>query len=69
MRGRVRRHSVVAMMKFVWIVVAICVALFVLSFLWAALKFLLVVGVIGVVIAALIGFFGRTFGGSNNRSY
>jgi len=69
MRGPPPRHSVATMMKFVWIAVAICLALFVLSFLWAALKFLLVVGIIGVVAAALIGFFGRTFGGSRDRSY
>lgn len=56
------------MMRFVWIAVAICVALLLLSFLWAALKFLLIIGFIGLVIAAIAGVYTRISGGSRRRS-
>jgi len=56
------------MMRFIWIAVAICVALLLISVLWAALKFLLFIGLIGLVIAACFGLYNRISGGSRRRS-
>lgn len=57
------------MMRIVGILVAICVALLVVSMLWAALKFLLFIAVVGIVVAALVGLFAKVSGKSRFRSY
>lgn len=56
-------------MRIIGILVAICVALLVVSMLWAALKFLLFIAVVGIVVAALVGLFAKLSGKSNFRSY
>ena len=56
-------------MRIVGILVAICVGLLVVSMLWAALKFLLFIAVVGIVVAALVGLFAKVSGRSRFRSY
>ena len=67
MRRTRTRHIVAPMMRFVWILVAICVGLALISVLWAALKFLLFIALIGVVIAGCFGLYPRITGGSRRR--
>lgn len=66
-RGRTR-HIVASMMRFVWILAAICVGLLLISFIWAALKFLLIIALIGIVAAGCFGLYSRISGGSRRRS-
>lgn len=68
MRRAGTRHIVAVMMRFVWILVAICVGLLLISVLWAALKFLLIIALIGIVIAGCFGLYTRISGGSRRRS-
>lgn len=68
MRSAGTRHIVVPMMRFVWIAVAICVGLVLVSVLWAMLKFLLFIGLIGLVVAGCFGLYTRISGGSRRRS-
>ena len=67
MRRTRTRHIVAPMMRFVWILVAICVGLLLISVLWAALKFLLFIALIGIVIAGCFGLYTRITGGSRRR--
>lgn len=68
MRRTGTRHIVAAMMRFVWIFAAICVGLLLISVLWAALKFLLIIAMIGIVIAGCFGLYTRISGGHRRHS-